>query len=63
MSYEDDMIDYDEYDASEPIDIDEGNTAVMGKYDFLMQDEIEKNVTKKLKNLFNLVLYLNIKLN
>ena len=49
MSYEDDMIDYDEYDASEPIDIDEGNTAVMGKYDFLMQDEIEKERNQKIE--------------
>ena len=50
MSYEDEgyMEDYiDDYDQSEPIELDNDNAA-MGKYEFLMQDEIEKEREKKI---------------
>ncbi len=49
MSDVDDAIEYDEYDESEPIELDENDTAVMGKYDFLMQDEIEKERNQKIE--------------
>ena len=51
MSYEDDgyMEDYiDDYDQSEPIELDNDNAA-MGKYEFLMKDEIEKEREAKIE--------------
>ena len=52
MSIEnDEYVDYEQeyYDQSEPIEIDNDNNAIMGKYDFLMKDEIERERDKKIE--------------
>ena len=51
MSYEDeDYMNYDEdyYDQSEPIDVENGHN-IIGNYEFLMKDEIERERNKKIE--------------
>ena len=59
MSQEDDYNDYDVDEAyyddqSEPIELDNDNR-IIGKYEFLLRDEIEKEREKKSMNLKNIV--------
>ena len=64
MSYEynEDLNEYDDYDQSEPIEIENENIG-SGNYEFLIKEEIEKERKKKLKNLKNIVHYQNLKPN
>ena len=53
MSYEDEeAMNYDEedyYDQSEPIEVENDNHLLVGNYEFLMKDEIEKERNKKIE--------------
>ena len=57
MPQEDDYNEYDEGyydDQSEPIELDNDNR-IIGKYEYLLRDEIEREREKKSMNLKNLV--------